>query len=168
MRKRFLVLIAALALVLHCNYSLNQEPEHLKPEDIIGVWQGSYFGGLETFTFKADGTLVQEFTRDGKSLYKSSSHWKIYFGHGENTDGVSVPEGIYWSCEGKYPNVPATFKKNQNFTINYMNRGYFDSEMILMIREDDISNGYLLSKDSQPTSHPRKDSTGFPEIRFPK
>ncbi|MBB6052131.1 hypothetical protein [Armatimonas rosea] len=151
MRKRFLVLLAVTALVLRCNYSLKQEPEHLKPEDIIGVWQGSYFGGNETFTFKGDGTLVQEFTRDGKSLYKSSSHWMIFTGQGDGMDGVEVSEGVYWSCEGKYPQVSATFEKYQPLTIHYMNRGYFDDKKILMIREDDLSNGYFLSKEGQPT-----------------
>ena len=155
MRKRFLVLLAAVAFCLHCNYRWNQEQEHLKPKEIVGVWKGSYFGGQETFTFKGDGTLVQEFTRGGKSLYESSSRWTIFTGQGDGMDGVEVSEGVYWSCEGKYPQVSATFGKNQSLTIHYLNRGYFDDEKILMIRDDDISNGYFLSKESQPTSPTR-------------
>jgi hypothetical protein len=149
MRKRFLVLLAALALGLHCNYRWNQEPEQLKTDEIVGVWQGSYFGGQETFTFKGDGTLVQEFTRDGKVLYKKSAHWTRFLkrpNDGYSSDGVEVSGGVYWWCDGNYPEASARYEANQSFTIYYHNMGLFDSEKILLICDDDNNNGYLLRK----------------------
>jgi hypothetical protein len=48
-------------------------PSH---KEMVGVYMGDYFGGIETFILNEDGTFSQEFKKKGVLVYKSQGKWE--------------------------------------------------------------------------------------------
>lgn len=45
--------------------------------DVAGLYKGEYFGGVEVFTLRADGSFTQSFSVNGKRVYESQGSWSI-------------------------------------------------------------------------------------------
>lgn len=66
-----LLLVTLLAMTI-LNLACNRTSS-----DIAGTYVGNYFGGQETFTLKADGTFVQQFVLNRKTLYQNRGGWSL-------------------------------------------------------------------------------------------
>ncbi len=49
----------------------------LSKQNVVGTYKGTYAGGAETFTIRADGTFAQAFSRNGRRVYVGQGKWDI-------------------------------------------------------------------------------------------